>query len=99
MLDSRCVKERYKQFVKNRVAEIRELLPLDTWNHIPVKLNPADFASKSFPVSDGEVHEFFSVDECEMDVDMRVNIELRVNECLLRLSGVVDVCRVIRHQQ
>ena len=39
----------YKQFVENRVVEIRRLQPESNWFHIPGNINPADFATKPFP--------------------------------------------------
>ena len=36
----------WKQFVNNRVEEIRRLMPADVWNHVPGVENPADLASR-----------------------------------------------------
>ena len=36
---------RYKQFVSNRVAKIKEKEFID-WRHVPTELNPADVASR-----------------------------------------------------
>ena len=36
----------WKQFVNNRVAEIRQLLPSEVWAHAPGMENPADLASR-----------------------------------------------------
>ena len=35
----------WKQFVRNRVCEIRSLVPLTAWSHCSTKENPADIAS------------------------------------------------------
>ena len=36
----------WKQFVQNRVCEIRSLVPPDAWSHCSSKDNPADIASR-----------------------------------------------------
>ena len=36
----------WKQFVQNRVCEIRRLVPPDAWSHCSSKDNPADIASR-----------------------------------------------------
>ena len=36
----------WKQFVQNRVCEIRSLIPPDAWSHCSSKENPADIASR-----------------------------------------------------
>ena len=42
----------WKQFVQNRVVEIRKLLPVDCWNHCPGAENPADLPSHGADVSE-----------------------------------------------
>ena len=36
----------WKQFVQNRVSEIRQLIPITLWNHCVSKDNPADLPSR-----------------------------------------------------
>ena len=38
--------EEWKQFVNNRVEELRKLVAGDSWNHVPGVENPADLASR-----------------------------------------------------
>ena len=42
----RGVTKQWKQFVENRVIEIRRLTPTSAWNHCPGKENPADLPSR-----------------------------------------------------
>jgi len=42
----RGVTKEYKQFIQNRVTEIRKLSPVDCWRYCPTKENPADIASR-----------------------------------------------------
>ena len=39
-------KKQYKQFVQNRVTEVRELTKMDMWYHLPGKENIADLPSR-----------------------------------------------------
>ena len=39
-------KKQYKQFVQNRVREVRELTKMDMWYHLPGKENIADLPSR-----------------------------------------------------
>ena len=34
----------FKPFIHNRVLQIRELIPLEAWRHVPSGQNPADAA-------------------------------------------------------
>jgi hypothetical protein len=40
------VDKEFKQFVENRVREIRDIVPPESWNHCPGKDNPADIPSR-----------------------------------------------------
>ena len=42
----------FKTFVQNRVREIRELAPPETWRHVPSLQNPADIASRGCKASE-----------------------------------------------
>ena len=44
--------QEWKQFVQNRVVEIRKLVPLKFWRHCPGKVNPADIASRGATSTD-----------------------------------------------
>jgi hypothetical protein len=44
--------QEWKQFVQNRVVEIRKLVPLKCWRHCPGKVNPADIASRGATSTD-----------------------------------------------
>ena len=39
-------KKEYKQFVENRLREIRRIAPTELWKYVPTKQNPADIASR-----------------------------------------------------
>ncbi|XP_062540956.1 uncharacterized protein LOC134208994 [Armigeres subalbatus] len=41
----------WKTFVANRVAEIQELTPQATWNHVPSEDNPADIVSRGLDLA------------------------------------------------
>ena len=45
------VTREYKQFVQNRVNEIRRLTPVDSWRYCPTDQNPADIASRGAKAS------------------------------------------------
>ncbi|XP_014680507.1 PREDICTED: uncharacterized protein LOC106820509 [Priapulus caudatus] len=46
------VKSEWKQFVQNRVNEVRKLVPVDTWGHCPGSMNPADIASRGMALEE-----------------------------------------------
>ncbi|CAB0036794.1 unnamed protein product [Trichogramma brassicae] len=47
---------RWKDFVRNRVAHIQELVPSAQWRHVPGSLNPADCASRGVTVEQLSEH-------------------------------------------
>ena len=49
----------WKQFVQNRVSEIRRLLPLGTWKHVAGKDNPADLPSRGLAVTELSVNKLW----------------------------------------
>ena len=46
------VSREWKQFIENRVAEIRRLVPVECWMHCPGKENPADLPSRGVSVEE-----------------------------------------------
>ena len=48
------VDEEWKQFVENRVTNIRQLVPSQNWKHCPGKQNPADIPSRGMSPRDLE---------------------------------------------
>ncbi|KAK6172490.1 hypothetical protein SNE40_016128 [Patella caerulea] len=42
----RNTNKEYKQFVQNRVTEIRRISPIENWNYCPTSENPADISSR-----------------------------------------------------
>uniref|UniRef100_A0ABD2XQ08 Reverse transcriptase domain-containing protein n=1 Tax=Trichogramma kaykai TaxID=54128 RepID=A0ABD2XQ08_9HYME len=47
---------RWKNFVRNRVAHIQEVVPSAQWRHVPGTLNPADCASRGVTVEQLSEH-------------------------------------------
>ena len=41
----------FKPFIQNRVLQVRELIPLEAWRHVPSGQNPADVASRGCKAS------------------------------------------------
>ena len=50
----------WKQFVENRVSEIRNLLPTATWRHCPGRDNPADIPSRGIKPTELTSNELWS---------------------------------------
>ena len=47
---------RWKEFVRNRVSSIHDLVPTSVWKFVPGKENPADCASRGLSISQLEKH-------------------------------------------
>ena len=47
----RGIDKEWKQFVQNRVNEIRKLLPVESWKYCPTDSNPADIPSRGMSSS------------------------------------------------
>ena len=46
------VTKQFKQFVQNRVTQIRELMSKEQWQYCPTELNPSDLASRGIKCSE-----------------------------------------------
>lgn len=50
---------KWQTFVANRVSQIQEVVPPDSWRHIPTKLNPADCASRGLFLNELRSHDLW----------------------------------------
>ncbi|MCG8622721.1 MAG: hypothetical protein MJE68_12095, partial [Proteobacteria bacterium] len=48
----RGLEKEWKQFIQNRVNEIRKLVPDECWDHCPGQENPADMPSRGITISE-----------------------------------------------
>ena len=86
----RCDKE-WRQFVENRIREIRHLISVEAWRHCPGKDNPADLPSRgvdlSVIISDPlwlKGPDFL----CDSPIDDNLTLEEAVfNECMSELKA------------
>ena len=86
----RCDKE-WRQFVENRIREIRHLISVEAWRHCPGKDNPADLPSRrvdlSVIISDPlwlKGPDFL----CDSPIDDNLTLEEAVfNECVSELKA------------
>ena len=70
----------WKQFVQNRVIEIRELVPITSWRHCPGVQNPADIPSRG--VSPFELQE-------KLRLWLHGPQRLPTSECVVESEGMV----------
>ena len=60
ILDKNGVQDRYRQFVQNRVLQIRELTENLPWHHVPGEENPADLPTRGILPSDLKNNTFWT---------------------------------------
>lgn len=51
--------DKLRTFVANRVAKIQQVTYIDTWRHVPTKINPADCASRGLGPKDLATHDLW----------------------------------------
>ena len=73
--------QEWKQFVQNRVLEIRKLVPINCWRHCPGKVNPADLASRGITSADsGALETWLKGPEWMLNDIGTETIEIRNNQ-------------------
>ena len=53
------LRKEWKQFVENRVNQIRQLVPAEHWRHCPGTSNPADLPSRGTSLTDPAISAFW----------------------------------------
>ena len=80
----------WKQFVENRVREIRRLVPLDRWKHCSGRENPADLPSRGLPLVELSINKLWrngpswlsNQEECENHQGIEIS-----EECVLEMKS------------
>lgn len=50
---------KWQTFVANRVSQIQEVIPPESWRHVPTKMNPADCASRGLLLNELRTHDLW----------------------------------------
>ena len=71
----------WKQFVENRVIEIRQLVPVECWKHCPGEINPADLPSRGVELSELLCNSLrLNGRSCFHSLDAQITAESEVDE-------------------
>ena len=71
----------WKQFVENRVIEIRQLVPVECWKHCPGEINPADLPSRGVELSELLCNPLWlNGPSCFHSLDAQITVESEVDE-------------------